>query len=98
LESVKFETQPGLGYRRSFFISTSGTIVDRPYTLLNFVNDIWFQWALRTKWTNDVAKEGSQDQQAGFAILVEREDIVIVQDYHVSALKTNMRLCKRLPL
>jgi len=45
LESVKFETQPGLGYRRSFFISTSGTIVDRPYTLLNFVNDIWFQWA-----------------------------------------------------
>ena len=44
-----------------------------------------------------MVKEGFHDLQAVFAILVERDGIVIVQDSHASAQKTNMRFCNRLP-
>lgn len=39
-------------------------------------------------------KEGFRDLQAVFAILVERNGIVIVQDSYASVQKTNMRLCE----
>lgn len=44
-----------------------------------------------------MVKEGFHDLQAVFAILVEKDGIVIVQDSNASAQKTNMRLCKRFP-